>query len=90
MFGIKEDFFVKPCIDKKWKLELSEELPLLKFGNGDEYEQTCVIVKKGNKPIIVRKKRFTLVLALDCVKICFIFDNSKHMNGQGDKKQINF
>ena len=89
MFGIKEDYFIIPCINKDWELDLNEDLPMLIF-EGDDGPQTRVIVKKGNKPIVVRKKRLTLVVALDCVKICYVFDNARNKNDKDSTRQITF
>ena len=39
----------------------------------------AVVVKKGGEPMIYKTKDYTMVVAIDCVKIGFIFRNGKNV-----------
>ena len=66
-FGCDGDFFLKPLLDLEWAIK------------GKKID--AVIVKKGGEPMIYETKDYTMVVAIDCVKIGFIFRNGKHITG---------
>ena len=35
----------------------------------------CIIVKKNNEPVIIRKKDYTMILVIECVKVAVILKN---------------
>ena len=43
----------------------------------DPEKVDAVIVKKGGEPMIYKTKDYTMVVAIDCVKIGFVFRNGK-------------
>ena len=42
----------------------------------------AVVVKKSGTPMIYKTKDYTMVVAIDCVKIGFIFRNGKNQTQQ--------
>lgn len=76
-FGCDSDFFVKPLPELEWAVRLEEDFAFLSYWTADEKKVDAVIVKKGGEPMIYRTKEYTMVVAIDCVKIGFIFRNEK-------------
>ena len=67
-FGCEGDFFVYPLLDFDWTTE------------GKKID--AVVVKKSGTPMIYKTKDYTMVVAIDCVKIGFIFRNGKNQTQQ--------
>ena len=40
----------------------------------------AVIVKRNGVPMVYQKKEYTMVVAIDCVKIAFVFRNSRRVD----------
>ncbi len=76
-FGCDGDFFVKPLMDLEWAVKDNEDFAFLSYWTEEGKKVDAVIVKKGGEPMIYTKKEYTMVVDIDCVKIGFIFRNSK-------------
>ena len=75
-FQCDNEFFVKPLDNCKWAVKNDEDFSFLVYWSEDEKRHDAVIVKKNGEPMIIRKSKYTMVVAIDCVKIAFIFENS--------------
>ena len=76
-FGCDSDFFVKPLLEYEWAVRQDEDFAFLSYWTEEGKKVDAVIVKKGGEPMIYRTKEYTMVVAIDCVKIGFIFRNGK-------------
>ena len=81
-FGCDGDFFVKPLLDFEWTLREDEDFTFLCYWTKEGKKVDAVVVKKGGAPMIYRTKDYTMVVAIDCVKIGFIFRNGKNQTEQ--------
>lgn len=77
-FGCEGDFFVKPLPDYEWAVRLEEDFAFLSYWTEDGKKVDAVIVKKNGEPMIYKTKEYTMVVAIDCVRIGFIFRNGKN------------
>lgn len=77
-FGCEGDFFVKPLPEYEWAVRLEEDFAFLSYWTEDGKKVDAVIVKKNGEPMIYKTKEYTMVVAIDCVKIGFIFRNGKN------------
>lgn len=80
-FGCEGDFFVKPLLDMEWAVKEEEDFTFLSYWMEDGKKVDAVVVKKGGSPMIYATDTYTMVVAIDCVKIGFIFRNGKHVSG---------
>ena len=48
----------------------------------------AVVVKKSGTPMIYKTKDYTMVVAIDCVKIGFIFRNGKNQHSSENGMRI--
>lgn len=78
-FNFEGDFFIKPLLDCKWKVVTNNDISILTYIKNDGKKIDCVVVQKNNKPIIFENVKFTMILAIDCVKISFIFDSDNKL-----------
>jgi len=78
-FGCDGDFFVKPLLDLEWAVKEDEDFAFLSYWTTEGKKVDAVIVKKGGDPMIYKTKEYTMVVAIDCVKIGFIFRNGKNV-----------
>ena len=77
-FGCDSDFFVKPLLDYEWAVRQDEDFAFLSYWTEDGKKVDAVVVKKGGEPMIYKTIDYTMVVAIDCVKIGFIFRNGKN------------
>lgn len=77
-FGCEGDFFVKPLPELEWAVRQEEDFTFLCYWDRDGKKTEAVVVKKGGVPMIYRTRDYTMVVAIDCVKIGFIFRNGKN------------
>lgn len=78
-FGCDGDFFVKPLMDLEWAVKDDGDFAFLSYWTTEGKKVDAVIVKKGGDPMIYKTKEYTMVVAIDCVKIGFIFRNGKNV-----------
>ena len=79
-FGCDEEFFVKPLLDYNWTVKREDEFCFLAYWLEGEKVNNAVVVKKGGEPMVYETEDYTMVIGIDCVKIGFIFSNSKKGN----------
>lgn len=77
-FGCEGDFFMKPLPELEWAVWQDEDFTFLCYWTEDGKKVDAVVVKKGGAPMIYKTKDYTMVVAIDCVKIGFIFRNGKN------------
>lgn len=74
-FNIKNEYLLKMDLYSKWTIEEIDGTFFLKYWN-DTIEETNVIVKFDNKPLISEKNGYTMVVAIDCIKISIVLNNA--------------
>lgn len=77
-FGCEGDFFVKPLLELEWAVWQDEDFTFLCYWTEKGKKVDAVVVKKNGVPMIYRMNDYTMVVAIDCVKIGFIFRNVKN------------
>ena len=80
-FGCDGDFFFKPLLGLEWAVRQDEDFTFLSYWTEEGKKVDAVVVKKGGSPMIYKTKEYTMVVAIDCVKIGFIFCNEKDQTG---------
>ncbi len=78
-FGCDNDFFFKPMTECEWFVRKDEDFHFLSYWLTPEKKVEAVVVKKSGEPMIYEKNGYTMVVAIDCVKIGFIFVNDKKL-----------
>lgn len=79
-FKCEEDFFLKPMIGNKWAINTENDTCFLSYlDNNDSKKNTCYVVSKNSKPMIYKKDDITMIIAIDCIKIAFIFENKNKL-----------
>ena len=76
-FQCEGDFFVKPLLGLRWEMRQVDGFYFLTYWTAEDKKIEAVIVKKNNKPMIYKAEPYTMVVAIDCVKIGFLFDSNK-------------
>lgn len=77
-FKCEGDFFLNPLLDFEWTIRQEEDFYFLCYWTSDGKKVEAVVVKKGGEPMIYKTKEYTMVVAIDCVKLGFIFRNGKN------------
>lgn len=74
-FNCEGDFFVNPLLSIDWAIRAVDDFYFLTYWTKENKKVEAVIVKKNSVPMIHKTKEYTMVVAIDCVKTAFIFDN---------------
>jgi hypothetical protein len=77
-FNCTDDFYVKAFDRYKWMIKDDDDFSFLRYWTDDEKRHDAVIVKKNGSPMIFKAGKYTMVVAIDCVKIAFIFENENY------------
>ncbi len=78
-FGCSDDYFIKLMLEMDWALRTQEDFTFLTYVDRNGKKSDAVVVKRGGEPMVFRAKDYTMVVAIDCVKIGFVFRNGKEM-----------
>ncbi|WP_317856275.1 hypothetical protein [Chakrabartyella piscis] len=76
-FGYQEDIFIKPMLDVEWAIRKQEEFYFLCYWDANGKKTEAMIVKRAGEPLWYQKNQDHMVVAIDCVKIGYIFSNAK-------------
>ncbi|MDD4842718.1 MAG: hypothetical protein PHU31_00085 [Anaerotignum sp.] len=79
LFGCEADFFIKPLLDLEWTVRRDDDFYFLCYWLENDKKVEAVIVKKNGEPLIYHTKDYSMVIAIDCVKIGFVFRNGKRI-----------
>ncbi len=74
-FGSDTDYFIKNVSDYNWRVKEIDGMFFLTYWKDGGKLNECVIVKKNNQPIIVRKSDYTMIVVIECIKIAVILKN---------------
>lgn len=78
-FQCEGEYFIK-TLDYEWTICHTEDFYFLSYWIKKNKRVDAVIVKKNGLPMVYRKKEYTMVVAIDCVKIAFVFRNSQQID----------
>lgn len=76
-FGCPDDYFIKPLPNYEWSIYGDDGIFFLTYWDEQDRKINAMIVKKDCNPLIYKAEDYTMVIALDCVKIAFILSNDK-------------
>lgn len=79
-FNCDENFFISPLSDYSWNIKNNDGIFILTYWNKDNIAKECVVAKKNNSPLILEREKYTMIIAIECVKVAFIFSNSNKIN----------
>ncbi len=75
-FNCNDDYYIKVLINYKWKIIRDGGISFLSYWTESGERTDAVIVKRFGVPLIYKTDELTMVVALDCIKIAFIFNNT--------------
>lgn len=75
MFDCNEEYFIKTLEDYNWRVKNSEGMFFLTYWRQGGRLNECIIVKKNSKPMILRAEGYTMIVAIECVKVALILKN---------------
>lgn len=67
-------YFVKPVTDCAWRVSGDEDMHILSYA-----AQNAVVVRQDGQPLVYRASGYAMVIAIDCVKIAFLLDESREL-----------
>ena len=77
-FGCPADYFVKPMPESGWRVSGDDEVNFLTYEQENRM-MNAVIVRQNGRAMVYRARGYVCVVAIDCVKIAFIFNESREM-----------
>ena len=77
-FKCKEDCFVKVMDDYNWSIKEGEGISFFMYWKDGQPLKECVISKKNDKPLIFKTNKYTMVIAIECVKVALVVKNENN------------
>ena len=74
-FNCKDDFFIKIMENHEWAVIDNDDFCMLSYWNTTGKRTDAVVIKKSGVPMVLKTEDYTMVVAIDCVKIAFVFKN---------------
>jgi hypothetical protein len=74
-FNYPGDYYVKIITNGSWQIYEDDDICFLTMDGDTNGRTRAMIVKKDGEPMIFRAEGYTMVIALDCVKIAFVLNN---------------
>ena len=78
-FGCNDDYPLKPLTGKKWAVNGDEGIFFLSIWDDDGEKLDYAVAKKNGEPLIYKNRDYSMIIAIDCVKIAFLFRNDNIM-----------
>lgn len=75
-FECAAEYFIKSLDECNWRVKDTDGMFFLTYWKEGGRLNECVIVKKNNKPLIMRKKDYTMIIIIECIKIAVILKNN--------------
>ncbi len=74
-FNCKDNYFVKTLVNFNWQVNTNEGITFLTYWDSNLNKTNAVVVKKSGTPLIYKGRDYTMIVAIDCIKVAFIFKN---------------
>ncbi|MFV0518802.1 MAG: hypothetical protein ACK5LY_00875 [Lachnospirales bacterium] len=75
LFNVSEEFFIKPILECEWDINEIDGIMFFKYKLDNKiFEQ--VVVRQNGENLYKVINEYTLIVAIDCVKISFLVKNS--------------
>ena len=81
-FGCEGDFFLKLMPELEWALRTDDDFTFLSYWTKEGSRADAVVVRKSGTPMVYEREEYTMVVAIDCVKIGFIFQNGTRRSAE--------
>jgi hypothetical protein len=78
-FGCPGDFFIRPLLGCAWEINGHEDIKILSYVHNNATHE-AVIVRLNGEAMVYRARGYVCVVAIDCVKIAFIFEENRELN----------
>lgn len=79
-FNCQDDIFIKVLDKFEWFIKDNDDFHMLSYWDANDNRVDAIVVKKGGDPMVFKTEGYTMVVAIDCVKIGFIFNNQNSKN----------
>jgi len=73
-FNCRQDYLVRSMIGYNWAIICEEDAFFLEYWRDGGEKSRAVAVRQDDAPMVYPAREYTLVVAIDCVKIGFILE----------------
>jgi len=74
-FGCNEDYHIENRLGLNWQITEDDGVFFLSSWENIANKTTSVVVKKNDAPLLFETADYTMIIAIDCINIAFIFNN---------------
>lgn len=74
-FDVPNNYYLKILPDVSWTVFSENDMNLVKY-TLDDNTVTNLILNTKDSPMIYDKNGYTMIIAIDCVKVALVFENS--------------
>ncbi|MBE6012139.1 hypothetical protein [Anaeropeptidivorans aminofermentans] len=73
-FGCPDEYFIRYMKGFSYQITEDDGIFFLSYWQDEKNKTTAIVVKRDDKPLLYKHNNHTMVIAIDCVKIGFIFE----------------
>lgn len=77
-FGVPNNYQLKIMKDAKFSVSVENEIHLVKYDENSSTTTNLILTKK-DEPLIFEKDGYTMIIAIDCVKVALVFSNDNRV-----------
>ena len=74
-FGCNEDYHIESRLGQNWQITEDDGVFFLSSWENIASKTTSVVVKRNDAPLLYETADYTMIIAIDCIKMAFIFNN---------------
>lgn len=74
-FDVPNNYYLKILTGTSWTVLSENDMNLVKYTLGED-TITNLILNTKDRPMIYNKNGYTMIIAIDCVKVALVFENS--------------
>jgi hypothetical protein len=78
-FGCPDDFLLNAMPNRKWVVSGEEGFHFLSYWDDKNNKNDFTVARKDGEPMIFHDKEYTMIIAIDCIKIAFVFKNTNRV-----------
>ena len=74
-FDCNENYYIKNVTQYEWRLVENKDHSLLTIWKDGDSAEDYIVIKKQNKILHYMKEEYSMIIAIDCIKVAFILKN---------------
>ena len=79
-FKCSDDYLAQIKLGHNWEVFEEDGIYFLNYWENINRKTSAVVVTRGSMPQVFKAQEYTMVIAIDCVQVAFVFNNILNAN----------